>query len=75
MRDFNLLQAKMTELETLDFYASSKRYATQKMERYIQAHAIKYREMLKIQNLRKINDNLWRCNLTHDHYLIPYKTD
>ena len=59
-----------TELETVDFYASSRRYAVQKMEQYIQKHATKYKEMLKIQNLWKINDNLWRCNLTHDHYLL-----
>jgi hypothetical protein len=41
-----------TELETVDFYASSKRYAEQKMEKYIHSHARKYREMLKIQNLQ-----------------------
>lgn len=59
-----------TELETLDFYASSRRYATQKMEQYIQSHARKYKEMLKIQNLRQIEPTVWRCNLTHDHYLL-----
>ena len=65
----------MTELTTLDFYASNKRYATQKMERYIQSHARKYREMLKIENLRQIEKTVRRCNLAHDHYLIPYHQD
>ena len=59
-----------TELETVDFYASNKRYATQKMEQYIQNHARKYQEMLKIQNLWQIEKSVWRCNLTHDHYLL-----
>lgn len=59
-----------TELETVDFYASSRRYAVQKMEQYIQKHATKYKEMLRIQDLRQIERTVWRCNLTHDHYLI-----
>lgn len=59
-----------TELETVDFYASSRRYAEQKMEQYIQKHARKYREMLKIQNLRMIEPTVWRCNLIHSHFIL-----
>lgn len=57
-------------LETYDFFATSKKNAEKKMEAVIHNHARKYKEILKIQNLRQINTNLWRCNLTHDHYLL-----
>lgn len=58
-----------TERETVDFYASSKRYAEKKMEVYIQSHLRKYKEMLRVENLREIEKNVRRCNLTHDYFL------
>lgn len=51
-------------LETYDFYATDRKYAIKKMEKVIHNHLQKYWEKLEIKDLRKINDNLWRCNLT-----------
>jgi len=55
----------MEYLETYDFYATSKDNATKKMEAVIRKHYRKYWKMLKIQNLRLINHNLRRANLTY----------
>lgn len=52
-------------LETYDFRATSKKSAEMKMKAVIRKHYIKYWKQLHIQNLRQINQNLYRCNLTY----------
>lgn len=73
---FNLLQTQTMNdyLETYDFMATSRKNAEKKMEAVIKSHATKYKEILKIQNLRLINHNLWRCNLTLSHKLTNHDT-
>lgn len=51
-------------LETYDFLASSRENAEKKMDAVIHNHIKKYGKRLEIKNLWKINENLWRCNLT-----------
>lgn len=51
--------------ETYDFKATSKDDAEKMMERLIKDHYLKYWKLLHIENLRLIDRNLWRCNLSY----------
>lgn len=55
----------MDYLETYDFYATSRDNAEKKMDAVIRKHYRKYWKLLHIQDLRQINHNLYRCNLTY----------
>ena len=51
--------------ETYDFQATSKDDAKEKMEKIVVEHYLKYWKILHIQDLRLIDRNLRRCNLSY----------
>ena len=51
--------------ETYDFKATSKDDAEKMMARLIKEHYLKYGKLLHIENLRPINRDLRRCNLSY----------